>query len=147
MPGFVRELVRHLESDEVAQEISLAGALGARIACLPAPARTLLDVLAVAERPLTRDEASAGGGEPASERAVRALSDAGLIENRGVLPEHALALYHERIRTIALQALSPARRDELRARLRNRVERPTVHEGDEGRTRSRGRSEPCRLKD
>ncbi len=92
--------------------------IAARVAQLPTLARQMLEVLAVAARPLARGLVIGLAGPPAAGRAaLQTLGSAGLVRagrsERGELVE----VYHDRIRETVLAGLDAGRERECHSRL------------------------------
>ncbi len=109
-PFFVGELVRYvLEGAGIGEEstrLTLERVLGARVDRLPAPAERLLEVAAVAGRPIAVEVAGAAAGIPGGgERRLASLLKAHkLVETRGAA-EDRLEPYHDRIRETVVARL------------------------------------------
>jgi len=114
-PFFVTELTRHVAHvgrDALADRFPrVEDLIEARVRALPDDARALLEVLAVAAEPLSRDVASVAA-EIEGERfatAVRTLRGAALARSGGTSTE-TLECYHDRIRRAVANTMEPARR-------------------------------------
>ena len=127
-PFFVQELVRHARAtgDFAGGTISLDEALRQRIEGLPAPPRRLLEVIAVAGRPIGVEAVERAAGVAAA-GALSILRAASLVKSRGrggadaeldaspeqrAIPragggERELEPFHDRIRTAVLARLTP----------------------------------------
>jgi hypothetical protein len=121
-PLFVAELVRYAHRRRIegtpaslAQEIPrLDDAIAARIDDLSPPARSLLEIVAVAGRPVEQGLAlTAALGRDRDARALDALRDEHLVRTHGVGDRDPIEPSHERIREHLLRRLAS---DELRAR-------------------------------
>jgi hypothetical protein len=115
-PFFTYELVEHLQAVRIslAEESSsvrllkLENALWRRIQALPEGARHLLEVVAVAGRPLRRQEAFEAAGLGADDRAAYAALHAGrLIRGTSAAGEDGIEAYHDRIREVVVARLTP----------------------------------------
>jgi eukaryotic-like serine/threonine-protein kinase len=112
-PLFVDELVRHVHAglhpaNQAA--LRLEDVLLARIGGLPGDARRLLEIIAVAGRPIRRDAATLAGelfGELAG-TALALLRTNRLTRTRRGPDLEEIEIYHERIRAIVLAQLSAA---------------------------------------
>jgi len=116
-PFFVAELVQYV-TESVARNqdglaLSLEEVIAARLAKLPDDARALLDVLAVAGRPIAQMVALRAAGIRGKEQhAVSVLRQANLARTRGVRALDAIETYHDRIRETTYSLLGDdARRD------------------------------------
>ncbi|HTM23268.1 MAG TPA: AAA family ATPase, partial [Kofleriaceae bacterium] len=118
-PFFVYELIRFINQasgdapKSLGGSVSLEQVLEDRRDALPVAARQLLDVIAVAGRPVTQAvalrAADMGGGD---EQATVVLRNANLVRTRGVRDQDAIECFHDRIREVVVAKL-PA--DVLRA--------------------------------
>ena len=109
-PLFLVELAQHKITGT---SPSLDRALLARIKALPQPARSLLEAVAVAGRPLPLPVALQAAGEAAADPAALAALRAGrLVRRRTTLGAGELEPYHDRIRETVVRALPF---DELRS--------------------------------
>jgi len=127
VPLFVHELVRHAfgpgEHGLHNAHISLGDALGRRIARLPTPAVCLLEVLAVAGRPVAQETAYRAAGVPTEDLAtLHALRAAGLAKSRGGGPFDLAETYHDRIRQVVLSAMPQPRLVHVHGRLLAQLE-------------------------
>lgn len=124
-PFFVSELARHAEARRAGSPSSmppsLADALEGRIAKLPDAAREVLEVVAVAARPLaygllaeTTDAAESLDLSLAALRAGRFLRSAGSRD--------LFEAYHDRVREAVAGALAPERRADCHRRLARALE-------------------------
>jgi hypothetical protein len=109
-PFFVAELVRHLlEGSGTADEVTLGGMLAARVGRLPGPARRLLEVIAVAGRPLAEAHACQAAEVAAADQdAVATLRAQQLIRRTGGPSGQEVETYHDRIRETVVARLPPA---------------------------------------
>ncbi|MGO9599160.1 MAG: ATP-binding protein [Isosphaeraceae bacterium] len=128
LPLFIEVLVEDFQSGEhLAGEVTLAAALWARVSRLSAEARSLLLVVAIAERPIWPDDAyrAAGLTDEAGRRAAMTLR-----KNRAILSTDApgrpgqemLEVYHDSYRAAVLLNLSRRERRALYGRLADAVE-------------------------
>jgi serine/threonine protein kinase len=111
-PFFVGELVRYLRSGGPlvgpGGDLTLSGVLWARVGQLPAEAQRLLEVVAVASRPLPQARACAAAGFPGEDRAaLTALRAARLVRGTGPAGSEEVETYHDRIRETVLARLDP----------------------------------------
>ncbi len=117
-PFFVAELVQYV-AESVARNqdglaLSLEEVIAARLAKLPDDARALLDVLAVAGRPIAQVVALRAAGIRGKEQhAVSLLRLANLARTRGVRALDAIETYHDRIRETTYSMLGEKTRREL----------------------------------
>jgi tRNA A-37 threonylcarbamoyl transferase component Bud32/tetratricopeptide (TPR) repeat protein len=114
-PLFIGELVRFSRSlgTPAAAAISLDEAVRARVEQLSSPCRVLVEVIAVAGRPIAQEHARLASGIEPEEmgRAVAALRAGSLIEHaraHGLGVE--LDVYHDRVREAVLASLDPIQR-------------------------------------
>lgn len=117
-PFFVEELARHVRESRVGTRIRLADVLRDRLQRLPANAERLLNVVAVAARPLPPMVAfrAAGVSDPATLAILKAGS---FVRSRSVGEERLIETYHDRIRSAVLDYLAPDERAECHRRLAN----------------------------
>jgi serine/threonine protein kinase len=121
-PLFVSELAEYVraaaERGEQASEGALLGAgslslpsvLWARVQRLPVHTRHLLEVLAVAGRPLLQTDAAQAAGLADDERAaVASLRAHRLVRTTGFADGEEIATYHDRVRETVAAHLSPER--------------------------------------
>jgi hypothetical protein len=117
-PFFVYELVQYVQGEtswadrpaEPAGDITLSEVLWARILRLPDEARRLLEVVAVAGRPLSQADACRAA-EVAEEHTTLACLRSGRLLRGSGTGEHAeVETYHDRIRETVLLHLDPAAR-------------------------------------
>ncbi len=114
-PFFLRELVRyvHTESfnDMSLGTIAVEDVVRSRVMALSPGARQMLNVIAIAGRPIkqatARRAADLGGEE---EQAVALLRASHLIRTRGGRQNDAFETYHDRIREIAVASMSDTER-------------------------------------
>jgi len=123
-PYFVFELVRAIqagvsEPGSLSPEgVTLDGALGRRIDTLPAEARKLLEVVAVAGRPLSRPVvATASGLGKAEYPILQLLRKAHLLRTGGSGETAVTDTYHDRVRETVLARTAPERLREMHAAL------------------------------
>lgn len=121
IPFFVEELARHasLVQFGVAEAMpSMDGFTRHRVSRLSAPARILLEAVAVAGQPVPQTIAfqAAGLGEAPFE-AVQALRVARLVRTHGSGPDDAVECYHDRIREAVGDGLKPDQRAGYHLRL------------------------------
>lgn len=114
-PLFIEQLVRHNEASAVDDSsapndprcrISIEDLVVGQLAQLPSTARNLLEVIAVAGRPLEQGVALAaalGGAEMRSALAI--LRSGNLIRTRGVRNRDTIESYHDRIRVAVVSRL------------------------------------------
>lgn len=110
-PLFVHELVRYLHEHEAARQddalaVTLEQVLRQRLAELPGPARALLDVVAVAGRPLDEDMAFRAAGLAWEDQSALAyLRSAYLVRTYRAHGRDLIESYHDRIRELVLAEL------------------------------------------
>lgn len=119
-PFFVQELAHHFQAGAggdaaPAGAVSLDQVLWGRLERLPAEARRLLEVVAVAGQPLRQDDACKAAALDGPERPALALLRSGRLL-RGAEPDR-LETYHDRIREAVVARLVPAALADVRARL------------------------------
>ncbi|MCB9701968.1 MAG: protein kinase [Myxococcales bacterium] len=122
-PLFVEELVRQARisaaygpSDGTPLDISLEGVVRSRVRQLSPAARTLLEVLAIAGRPLLQDLVVRAAGIGEATVALTQLRALHMIRARGRHEETILECYHDRIReTVAASIPSNRQRTYHRA--------------------------------
>jgi eukaryotic-like serine/threonine-protein kinase len=112
-PLFVQELVQHLQAGGEPKAlpadprgVTLDQVLWARIERLPAPERRLLEIVAVAGRPLSQTLARQAAELDVDERALLArLRAARLLRRAGDTPTDAIETYHDRVRETVMAHL------------------------------------------
>jgi eukaryotic-like serine/threonine-protein kinase len=112
-PFFVHEVVRFLQEGSTlwgpdAADFSLGTVLHARVQRLPAEAQKLLEIVAVAGRPIRLDTAFAAaeiGGE--GPKALACLRAARLLRGSGQADRAEIETYHDRVRETVTGALAP----------------------------------------
>jgi eukaryotic-like serine/threonine-protein kinase len=102
--------------------VTLEGLVGARLRALPAPARALLEVCAIAARPLALDVAAAvaGCGDPAAAASRLRVERLARVAPHGA--ELWIEPYHDRIRDVAAAAVAPDEARRLHARIAGALE-------------------------
>src|SRR5262245_49376462 len=122
-PFLASELTRGLIARTVTPSqdraaISLGDVIGARIAGLPPRAQRLLELVAVAGRPLPEGVAVAAAEPEGDTRAALGhLLANSLLRTRPLRQEPAFEIYHDRIRETVVERLPPERQRELHRRL------------------------------
>ena len=121
-PLFRAELARHAVGSELA-EVGLDALLRARVEALgPAP-RALLDACALAARPLPlRLVARVAGLDAVPQEVARTLRQARLSRGTGTDLDAEIETFHDRVREVAVAALSAERRTSLHAALARALE-------------------------
>ncbi len=103
--------------------VSLDGLILARVGALSAEARRLLEIYAVAARPIPQGLAAAAAEIDAHDvGALRALRQARLVRTHGAKARDVAEAYHDRIREAVAGALDPARLRACHARLASALE-------------------------
>jgi hypothetical protein len=121
-PFFVHELVSYLQggsslADGTAGDATLHEVLWRRVQRLPDEARVLLEVVAVAGRPVGLEGACRAAGV-AEERPALALLRAGrLLRAAGAAGRNEVETYHDRVRETVTAHLAPAARQRYHRRL------------------------------
>ena len=109
------ELVRHQRG---APSTSLDAAIQARVEKLPGPARLLLEVVVVADRPTEMHTAARVGGVGEDlHHALPVLRTERLVRLRETASERQIEPYHHRIRDAVLAAIAPLRLRAIHAAL------------------------------
>ncbi|HFE47248.1 MAG TPA: hypothetical protein ENJ18_17465, partial [Nannocystis exedens] len=112
VPLFLVELARHLASEGGATEmVALDDLIRARLAGLPESARGLLEVLAIAGRPLSPSVVVRAAGIGAKARSmIPRLKAAHLLCERSIGRVAEIEIFHERIRNELVSGISQLRR-------------------------------------
>lgn len=93
---------------------TLGEAIAARVRALPSQQRRLLQVVALADRPVPQSVALAASGLDARALpSLLGLRNASMLSGLGAGPDDVVATYHDRIRESVVQALAPAELHEL----------------------------------
>jgi hypothetical protein len=108
LPFLVDELARWSGGASDGREPSLDRLLAMRLERLPAEARRLLELCAVAGRPTPQQVLFEALGAPEAHAALRVLRTEGLIRTQGMLETDVVETYHNRIREGVIAALDPA---------------------------------------
>jgi tRNA A-37 threonylcarbamoyl transferase component Bud32 len=114
-PFFVGELSRQAQGSSSGARVTLHEALVAHIQSLPSAARHLLEMLAIAGRPLAVALALDASG--ASHQHIDLLHSQRLLRRTGGADEHSLECYHDKIRESVAEALSTERTRAVHASL------------------------------
>lgn len=132
-PLFIAELVHHFGVQPAGTPSTtnqtLAQLILTRVAALPADARQLLEVIAVAGIPLSRSAARRSSDLTANsaEEAIDFLRFHQLARSHGSLEQRSIEMQHDRIREIVLQSIPLALKSRLHLRLAQALEaEPTV---------------------
>ena len=110
-PLFIHELVCHaVASGDGTAALRLDDALAARIALLDAPARELLECVALAARPITRGVVARATSLEGNDtyRLANLLCAANLVKRSGAQAEK-LEPFHDRVRQAVVRGLGPGR--------------------------------------
>jgi serine/threonine protein kinase len=103
--------------------VSLDGLILERVDALSAEARRLLEIYAVAARPIAQGLAAAAAELDSHDvTAQRSLRAARLVRSRGAKAHDVAEVYHDRIREVVAGALDPARNRACHARLASALE-------------------------
>jgi len=116
IPFFVGELAAREDAPPGAANLRLDEVLLARIGRLPAPMRSLLEVVSVAGKPLPRAVAREAAGLGADAEELEAVLRASHLI-RPCQAGACLEPFHDRVRDVVAAALSPSRRVEIHQRL------------------------------
>jgi hypothetical protein len=148
-PFFVHELVRHLQEGSVpggaAGDFTLGEVLWARVQRLPEEARRLLEVVAVAGRPVRLEDASRAAGLGGEERrALACLRSARLLRGAGPAEGNAVETYHDRVRETVVAHLEPAQRRHGHRRLAEVLEEAGARDPEVLAAHWQGAGEPAR---
>jgi hypothetical protein len=127
-PFFVHELVRHLQEGSALSgstgDLTLASVLGKRVGRLSAEAQRLLEVVAVAGRPVSQEVAfQAAGIAGDGPRALAGLRSARLLRSAGSADQGSIETYHDRVRETIVASLSPERQSQDHRRLAEALEK------------------------
>jgi serine/threonine protein kinase/tetratricopeptide (TPR) repeat protein len=122
LPLFVQELAQSVrtsqsETTTLAEHIALEQVLWSRVLRLPEEARYLLEVVAVAGRPLAPTVAFQAANVANPERALAALRSGRLLRRTGDGEGSTLETYHDRVRETVSVRLAPNARQEYHRRL------------------------------
>jgi len=114
-PLFAHELASSYATQDIRDSfesgVSLEAVIAQRFERLPAAEQRLLEVLAVAGRPLRRDLArQAAKLQPRDPHAYIGLISARLVQITGARHHDTIEVYHDRVRTAILAALDPQER-------------------------------------
>lgn len=124
-PYLVRELVelRRRAGEGGAGALGLDQLLRDRIDTLPEPARRLLEVVAVAGRPLSQRAAAAAAAVDLDARShLVQLSNQHLVRTAGGAADDAVESYHDRVRELIVAGLAPDRLRDRHLRLGEALE-------------------------
>ena len=134
-PFFVTELVQHV-AESVARNqdglaLTLNDVIAARLAELSDDARSLLNILAVAGRPIAQVVALRSAQIRGREQsAVILLRQASLARTRGVRALDSIEVYHDRIRESVYELLDPKVRRELHLRLAHSMQATAIGDAE-----------------
>lgn len=115
VPLFLVELARHLGSEgSAAETVALEDLIRARLAGLPESARGLLEILAIAGRPLSPSVVvRAAGIGPKGRSMIPRLKAAHLLCERSIGGVAEIEIFHERIRNELVSGISRVRRSPI----------------------------------
>jgi serine/threonine protein kinase len=120
-PFLVYELVEHVKSSadaSVRLSLTLEEALWRRVERLPEETRRLLEIVAIAGRPIRTLDACRAAGVTSDDRTVLpGLRAARLIRGTTIGSNESIEAYHDRVRECVLGRLDPATRREHHRRL------------------------------
>ena len=119
-PLFVIQLARHLDEskDITAESLGLEDVIGKRIGRLTRTALSLLELICVAGQPLRlKHLARALGPECSYSHDITVLRVSRLIQGSGSGPDDTFEAYHDFVRSVVSQRLTPAKRRECFQRL------------------------------
>lgn len=123
-PLFVAELVRHAGiGGDGRNASSLEAVVVERASHLPAAARTVLEIVATAERPTPQGVVLAAAGESGGMEAVALLRSQSFVLTHGPAPGDPIEPMHGRIGAAMAASLSPEVRRRHHARLADELER------------------------
>lgn len=133
VPFFVHELSQYLRYTQSqlsdgrglrpADFASLGDVLRARMDGLSPPARCLLEVVALAGRPIRRDLALAAAGlSSADGRSADLLASLHLLRSQGPAMEDGLEIYHDRVRELVRSGMRAEHMRALHARIASTLE-------------------------
>ncbi len=145
-PFFVDELARHADLVGAAgAPISLDDALLARVATLPAAARSLLTTICVAGGSVTQEVVGLAAGIGGEERqAMARLRAERLVRARGIRAEDPVEAFHDRIREAVVASLSADQLRDYHHRLALGLERAQMADPEPLMEHWRGAGDPAR---
>jgi hypothetical protein len=128
-PLFIHELVMHGSTRSGPWAPSLESALSVRITALQAPARALLELIALAATPLSHEVARAASGllADAYPWALFTLRSENLVVFSSLASGAEVQLYHDRIRELVVSHVGNPHRAQLHERLARAIEQQTPH--------------------
>jgi energy-coupling factor transporter ATP-binding protein EcfA2 len=130
-PLFVEELARHLAGGVTAQTTrKLDDAIGSRIEELEERTRAVVELVAIAGRPIPQAVAAAAVGvDPAAfHRATQTLKTASLVRTDGARWADPIEPYHDRVREAVAARVEPQRKRGLHEALAIAFERSEHHD-------------------
>ncbi|HXU71122.1 MAG TPA: AAA family ATPase [Polyangia bacterium] len=147
-PLFIDVLVRHRLERRGDGPLRLEDALRARVAALPAPARALVEHVALAGGPLLQEVAAHASELDADAFAAAAaqLRAARLCRTGGALPADLIDSYHDRVRETVVDALDGERRRGAHERLAMALERGRRGDAERIATHFREAGQPGRAR-
>jgi serine/threonine protein kinase len=122
-PYFVHELVRFVRSGagggDATVSLSLDEVIRARVGRLPPSAQSLLEIVAVAGKPVAQDIANRAAELGGAERAalMQLLRSTQMVRISGARDQDLVEVYHDRIRETVVASLEDARRARHHRRL------------------------------
>jgi len=106
-PFFINELARFRQSGAPAEAATLDDMVGARVQLLPEEARRLLEVVAVAGRPVQAEVADSAAGLGDESGALAILRAGHMVRARGTSDRPEIETYHDRIREAVVAQIPP----------------------------------------
>jgi tetratricopeptide (TPR) repeat protein len=148
-PMFIHELIQHAAftgGDTKPEVFRIDDAIRARIARLEPASRTLVELVALAGRPLAQEAIARAAELPFDELSQRAnhLRIMNLVRTRGTKQLDPIEPIHDRVREAVVGALAPEHRIALHARLAHALEGAAQADPETLAQHWRGAGEPAR---